>query len=75
MEVTITNVLFALCCVLAINDPTTDAYPMTSYEYNQYAFNQQSSALTNVTDAIAVSYRSIISDSALYSAIVELLTF
>ena len=55
MELTITKVLFALCYVLAINYPTADAYPMTSYEYNQYAFYQQNGALADLTDAISVS--------------------
>ena len=54
MELTITKVLIALCCVLAINYPTADAYPM-SYEYKQYAFYQQSSVLTDLTDAVSVS--------------------
>ena len=45
----------AFSILLAVSIPTANAVPMRSYHYQQRMFVQQTSALSDVTDALGVS--------------------
>ena len=53
MERVVANYFIVLCVVLAVNNPSANAVPMTSYK--QRIFIQQSSALNDITEALGVS--------------------
>ena len=48
------NVLVVVCTVLATSTPSANAFPMTHYDHN-LVFFQQSSTISAVTEALAVS--------------------